>query len=90
MLALIVALAFLMVSTFRYRSFKGVDLRRRRSYISVLGLVLLFLLIATQPEASLLAVTSLYTASGPAAWALGAMRRREDPPQTAGDPQPVP
>jgi CDP-diacylglycerol--serine O-phosphatidyltransferase len=90
MLALVVALAFLMVSTFRYRSFKGVDLRRRRSYISVLGLVLLFLLVATQPEASLLAATSLYTASGPAAWALGAMRRREDPPRTAGDPQPVP
>ena len=37
MLALVVVLAFLMVSTFRYRSFKGFDLRRRRSYISVLG-----------------------------------------------------
>ena len=61
-----VALAFLMVSTFRYRSFKGVDLRRRRSYISVLGIALLFLLVATQPEASLLAATSLYTAFGAA------------------------
>ena len=49
------SLAFLMVSTFRYRSFKGVDLRRRRSYISVLGIALLFLIVATQPEASLLA-----------------------------------
>ena len=65
-LALVVALAFLMVSTFRYRSFKGVDLRRRRSYISVLGIALLFLLVATQPEASLLAATSLYTAVGAA------------------------
>ena len=37
MVALVVALGFLMVSTFRYRSFKGIDLRRRRSYISVLG-----------------------------------------------------
>ncbi len=90
MLALVVALAFLMVSTFRYRSFKGVDLRRRRSYISVLGLVLLFLLVATQPEASLLAATSLYTASGPAAWAVGALRRREEPPRPVDDPQPVP
>jgi len=92
MLALVVALAFLMVSTFRYRSFKGVDLRRRRSYISVLGLVLLFLLVASQPETSLLAATSLYTASGPAAWALGALRRRGDPaqPRAAHDPQPAP
>ena len=92
MLALVVAVAFLMVSTFRYRSFKGVDLRRRRSYISVVGLVLLFLLVATQPEASLLAATCLYTASGPAAWAFGALRRREDPPgpPAVGDPPPEP
>ena len=67
-----------------------IDLRRRRSYISVLGLVLLFLLVATQPEASLLAATSLYTASGPAAWAVGALRRREEPPRPVEDPQPVP
>ena len=79
MLALVVVLAFLMVSTFRYRSFKGVDLRRRRSYISVLGIALLFLLVATQPEASLLAVTSLYTVSGPLAWAV----RRPAPPRRA-------
>ena len=80
-----------MVSTFRYRSFKGVDLRRRRSYISVLGIALLFLLVATQPEASLLAATSLYTASGP-------VRLRpsppcaaaSDPPLPVDDPQPAP
>jgi CDP-diacylglycerol--serine O-phosphatidyltransferase len=92
MLALVVALAFLMVSTFRYRSFKGIDLRRRRSYISVLGLVLLFLLVATQPEATLLAVTSLYTASGPVSWAVAALRRRPNAPQpsAADEPQPTP
>ena len=76
-LALVVALAFLMVSTFRYRSFKGVDLRRRRSYISVLGIALLFLLVATQPEVSLLAATSLYTVSGP----LACGRLRPAPPR---------
>ena len=38
--AVIVALAFLMVSTLRYRSFKGFDLRKRRSYISLLGIAL--------------------------------------------------
>lgn len=92
MLAVVVALAFLMVSTFRYRSFKGVDLRRRRSYISVLGIALLFLLVAVHPEASLLAATSLYTVSGPLAWAVSALRRRGEPaPRTTADqPQPVP
>jgi CDP-diacylglycerol--serine O-phosphatidyltransferase len=88
MLALVVALAFLMVSTFRYRSFKGIDLRRRRSYISVLGIALLFLLVAAHPEASLLAVTSLYTVSGPLAWAVSALRRRDD--RTEPEPQPIP
>jgi CDP-diacylglycerol--serine O-phosphatidyltransferase len=92
MLAFVVVLAFLMVSTFRYRSFKGFDLRRRRSYISVLGIALLFLLVAMHPEASLLAATSLYTVSGPAAWAFSALRRRGDPasPRTVDEPQPAP
>jgi CDP-diacylglycerol--serine O-phosphatidyltransferase len=92
MLALVVTLALLMVSTFRYRSFKGFDLRRRRSYISVLGIALLFLLVAMHPEASLLAVTSLYSVSGPLAWAVSALRRRGDPasPATAEAPQPAP
>ena len=67
-----VVLAFLMVSTFRYRSVKGFDLRRRRSYMTVLGIALLLVLIVAHPEASLLAVTSLYTASGPVA--LGSRR----------------
>ena len=92
LLALVVAVSFLMVSTFRYRSFKGFDLRRRRSYISVLGIALLFLLVAMHPEASLLAVTSLYTVSGPLAWAVSALRRRGDPasPRTVDEPQPAP
>jgi CDP-diacylglycerol--serine O-phosphatidyltransferase len=91
-LALVVILGFLMVSTFRYRSFKGIDLRRRRSYISVLGIALLFLTVASQPEASLLAVTGLYTLSGPFAWAVGALRRRADPrpPLAVDEPQPAP
>ena len=93
MLGLVVVLGFLMVSTFRYRSFKGVDLRRRRSYISVLGIALLFLLVAVHPEVSLLAATSLYTVSGPLAWAIGALRRRGGDPaaRSAVDaPQPAP
>ena len=91
-LALVVVLAFLMVSTFRYRSGKGFDLRRRRSYMTVLGIALLLVLIVAHPEASLLAVTSLYTASGPAAWAFGVLRRRKDPsaPAPATEAQPAP
>jgi CDP-diacylglycerol--serine O-phosphatidyltransferase len=85
-LALVVVVAFLMVSTFRYQSFKGIDLRRRRSYMVVLGIALLLVLVATHPEASLIAVTSLYTASGPLAWLYGAAQRRKGEPPS---PEPV-
>jgi CDP-diacylglycerol--serine O-phosphatidyltransferase len=77
-LALVVVLAFLMVSTFRYHSFKGVDLRRRRSYMTVLGIALLFFLVATHPQATLLTVVSLYTVSGPLAWGIAALRRHRE------------
>jgi CDP-diacylglycerol--serine O-phosphatidyltransferase len=90
-LPLVVVTAFLMVSTFRYRSFKGIDLRRRRSYISVLGIALLFLLIAAHPPGTLVAITSLYTISGPLAWLLGAVRRRDSrSPETKEAPQVLP
>jgi len=89
-LALVVVLAFLMVSTFRYRSFKGIDLRRRRSYMTVLAIAILFLLVAAHPEVTLLAATSLYTLSGPLAWAFSALRRRKEPPAQPAEVQPAP
>jgi len=76
----VVALAFLMVSTLRYQSFKNFDLRRRRSYINVLGIALLFLLVAAQPEVMLLAMSCMYTVSGPLLYAANIFRRRSDPP----------
>ncbi len=79
-LGLVVSLAFLMVSTLRYWSFKGLDLRRRRSYINVLGIALLFLLVAAHPEVMLLAMSCLYTISGPLLYAANLFRRRSDPP----------
>jgi CDP-diacylglycerol--serine O-phosphatidyltransferase len=83
MLALVVTLALLMVGTTRYHSFKGVDLRRRRRSISVLGIALVFLLVALEPKIFLLAVTSLYTLSGPTLYVVGLARRRRAPPESA-------
>jgi CDP-diacylglycerol--serine O-phosphatidyltransferase len=78
-LVLLVTLAFLMVSTFRYWSFKKVDLRRRQSYITVLGIALLVVLIAIHPKSVLLVIATLYWLSGPAAYAFGVLRRRGAP-----------
>ena len=48
--------------------------------MTVLGIALLFFLVASHPEATLLTVASLYTVSGPLGWAIGALRRRREPP----------
>jgi CDP-diacylglycerol--serine O-phosphatidyltransferase len=86
-LVLVVVLAFLMVSTLRYHSFKRVDLRTRRSYITVLGIALLFVLIAQHPSSVLLAAASVYWLSAPALYLAGIGRRRTGPPPaTAADP----
>jgi len=75
-LCTVVVLAFLMVSTIRYRSFKTFDLRSRRSYLVVLGIALLFLLVALHPRSVLLALATAYWISGPATYLIGLLRRR--------------
>jgi CDP-diacylglycerol--serine O-phosphatidyltransferase len=76
----VVALAFLMVSTLRYQSFKNFDLRRRRSYINVLGIAIAFLLFFLHPEGAFLAIATVYALSGPLAYVFGMFRRRSEPP----------
>jgi CDP-diacylglycerol--serine O-phosphatidyltransferase len=90
LLAGTVVLAFLMVSTFRYPSFKGVDLRSRRSYAVVLGVAFLFMLVALHPEWILLGLATGYTASAPVIYLLGALRRRRDDPAIAPASSPLP
>jgi CDP-diacylglycerol--serine O-phosphatidyltransferase len=75
-LLLVTGLALLMVSTLRYRSFKGIDLRRRRSYLAVLPIALLFIFVAAHLEYSLLAIATLYTLSAPGAYVFGLLFRR--------------
>ena len=80
-LALLIVLSFLMVSTFRYTSFKKVDLKSRRSYVTVVGIVLLFVVVMMHPDWCLLALATLFWLSGPLAYLLGLVfRRRPGPP----------
>jgi CDP-diacylglycerol---serine O-phosphatidyltransferase len=79
-LSLLIVLSFLMVSTFRYWSFKTLDLRSRQSYINVLGIALLIMLIAVHPEWVLLAAATAFWLSGPFAFVAGLFRRRNPPP----------
>ncbi|MBI2544003.1 MAG: hypothetical protein HYW16_02090 [Candidatus Rokubacteria bacterium] len=58
--------AVLMVSTFRYWSFKEVDLSRRHRVGILLLVVLTVLIIATAPQFFLFILFGLYVLSGPA------------------------
>lgn len=71
-----VVLGVLMVSTFRYRSFKQIDLRRRWSYRALIPMAAILLTTVYVPQAFFLAIGVFYTASGPLAWLAGRLRRR--------------
>lgn len=75
----------LMVSTFRYRSFKKFDLRRRWSYRAFVPIAAIILVIAFEPRATFLALAVLYALSGPFAALAGRFHRpgKDDPPPAA-------
>lgn len=75
-----ILLAFLMVSTFRYRSSKDVDLKSRRSAFLVPLVAVILAAIAYKPDLALSILAPLYALSGPAAKAyalLPSSRARE-------------
>lgn len=75
-LGLIALLSFLMVSTWRYRSFKDVQLLRPRSGLTVVLWGSVIYLIATYPKPALLGLACAYVASGVLVRTGGILRRR--------------
>ncbi len=55
----------LMVSNFRYHSFKDVDWRGRVPFVVILAMVLAFVVVATEPSLVLFSIFFLYALSGP-------------------------
>ena len=64
-LLLVYILSYLMVSTHRYMSFKHVDLAREKKFQVLVGMVLLLILLATEPPITLFVVSFIYILSGP-------------------------
>ena len=62
---LTVLLGLLMVSNIRYFSLKQTNIKHQVPFIYLLGLVVMFALIASNPPVVLLIVSTVYTASGP-------------------------
>jgi CDP-diacylglycerol--serine O-phosphatidyltransferase len=74
----------LMVSTFRYYSFKKLDLRRRWSYRVALPLAVVVGVVVFMPQATFLAIAVLYTLSAPVAYVWNRVRRRAAGPGGTG------
>lgn len=80
MLVAMALIGLLMISTFRYPSFKKIDLRQRWSYRMVLIFGVLLLVLTYHPDAFFLAIAALYTPVGPLGWLIGKFRRRPPGP----------
>ena len=78
-------LSYLMISTIRYRSFKDLDLKRRRPAWILPAIALVFAVVAYRPILALLTIAAVFAASGPVARLYAFVRRKSAPPAaTAG------
>ncbi len=85
-LLLVFSLAFLMVSTIPYRSFKDLDLTSGRSFQALVCFVILILLVLSNPPVMLFLVAMVYVAHGPAELVWRTLRRA---PARAAAPRPA-
>jgi len=78
-LLMVIVVSYLMVSTWRFYSFKDIDLRSRRPARLIILIAILFALIWYFSGPVLFAIALLYTASG-VLWRLQWIFRRKNPP----------
>jgi len=77
LMALIYGLAFLMVSTLRFRSFKDFNLHSRRPFSAVFIAILVIVIVAMEPETMLFCIGVIYIGSAVIEYALHVTRRRQ-------------
>ncbi len=77
MLILVYALSYLMVSTHRYQSFKHPETTMAKAFHVLVAMVLVIILIATEPQITLFFVLLLYVASGPLTGLFGLLFREK-------------
>jgi CDP-diacylglycerol--serine O-phosphatidyltransferase len=65
LLLLVYLLSYLMVSTHRYLSFKHTDIAREKRFQLIVGMILLLILLASEPPITLFVTALLYILSGP-------------------------
>ena len=72
---MMIFLGLLMVSNFKYNSFKGVDFKGRVPFVAMLAVIFLFVLIASNPPMMVLLIVLLYSLSGPVIWLLSLLKK---------------
>ena len=77
LLGLTIVLSYLMISTIRYRSFKDLDLRRRRPAWILPAIALFFAIVAYRPPIALAVLALVFVGSGPVGKLLSLLRRSE-------------
>ena len=79
----------LMVSTFRYTSFKKLDLRKRWSFRALVPIAAIILVVRFIPRAVFLTLAVLYTLSGPFGYLVSRFRHGSARPEDAPPAAPV-
>lgn len=79
MVVIVYALSFLMVSRLRYRSLKGIEIKKRQPFTLLIGLTLVVLVIASEPSLVAFLLFSLYALSGVVRTVLPVKRRVSEP-----------
>ena len=77
-LVLTVGMGILMVSNVRFHSFKEVDLKGKVPFVALLAIVLIFVLVSTDPPMVLFTVSLAFALSGPVLTLLQIRKRRAD------------
>jgi len=76
--AITVTAGLLMVSNFRYRSFKDVDVKGRMPFMMAVAVMLVFTIVFIQPPLVLFTLASVYTLSGIVVTLIELQRRRRE------------
>ncbi len=74
-----------MVSNFRYYSFKGLDLKGKVPFVSLLLVVLAFVFVSIDPAKVLFFIFIVYALSGPTLTLVGLRQRREERRNSSDD-----
>lgn len=87
-LFLVFSLAFLMVSTIPYRSFKDIDLKGGRSFQALVCFIIVILLVLSNPPVMVFVLAMAYVAHGPIEMVVRASRAAQQ--KLAGRREPAP